>query len=329
MNAQGAALERGDFIKLAAGATFGGALSATGRAKADDLKTVRILAVPTDGVKSTLYAQKANLFRKHGIQVDVQPMGSGAAIFSALVGGSADIGSGSLFPVFAAYSRGIPLRIVAPASLYTSDHADSFLVVQKDSPIKVARDMNGKTLGTDAIKDAFSTATRAWVDQHGGDGSSVREVELKPTEQVAALDAGRIDSVVLKSPFLQAAMATGKFRAIGKPLDAIGSRFLLSSWVASVDFITKNPEIVAGYQAAMNEAAKYTNAHQDQTTAMVAAFTGQDPAVLARGIRSVTAETLTLSDVQKPLDFAVKYGIMAKSFDAAGLIPTVPAAGAR
>jgi NitT/TauT family transport system substrate-binding protein len=320
MSLHASPLQRGDFIKLASCASLGGVLSATGSATAQDLRTVHILAVPTDGVKSTLYAQKAGLFRKHGIQTDVVAMGSGSAIFSALVGGSADIGSGSLFPVFAAYSRGIPLRIIAPASLYTSDHADALLVVQKDSPIKTGHDMNGKTLGTDAIKDTYSTATRAWVDQHGGDGSTVRELELKPTEQVAALDAGRIDSVVLKSPFLQAAMATGKFRVIGKPLDAIGSRFLLSCWVASVDFISKNPEIVSSYVAALTEASRYTNAHQSATTDMVAQFTGQDPQVLASGIRSVTAETLVLSDVQKPLDFAVKYGIIAKGFDSSGLL---------
>ncbi len=317
-------MRRAGFVKLASCATAGGSLFAGNGASADELRTVRILSVPTDGVKSTLYAEKAGLFRKHGIQTEVTAMGNGPAIFAGLVSGSADIGGGSLFPVFAAFSRGIPIRIIAPASLYTSDHADAFLVVQKDSPIKVARDLNGKTLGSDAIKDTFSTATRAWVDQHGGDGSSLRELELKPTEQVAALDAGRIDAVVLKSPFLQAAMATGKFRSIAKPLDAIGAHFLLSCWVASVDFIAKNPDVVAGYQAALREASKYTNAHQSQTTAMVATFTGQDPAVLDRGIRSVTAETLTLSDVQKPLDFAVKYGIMSKSFDAATLVATVP-----
>lgn len=308
-------LQRNDFIRLASSAALGASLAGPGIAAAQDLHKINILAVPTDGVKSTLYAQKAGLFRKHGIQADIVAMGSGAAIFAAVLGGAADIGSGSLFPVFAAHGRGVPLRIVAPASLYTSDRADALLVVQKDSPIKTGRDLNGKTIGTDAIKDVYSTATRAWIDVSGGDGSSLKAIELKPTEQVAALDAGRIDVAVLKSPYLQAALATNKFRVLGKPLDAIGSRFLLSCWVAGDDFIAKNPDVVSGYQAALNEAARYTNANQSATTDLVAAFTGQDAAVLAKGIRSVTAETLTIADVQKPLDFAVKYGIIDKGFD--------------
>jgi NitT/TauT family transport system substrate-binding protein len=316
-------LQRSELIRLAACASVGTTLAVPSRAPAGELQTLRILAVPTDGIKATLYAQRAGLFAKHGLKAEVLAMGSGAEIFSAIIGGAADIGSGSLFPVFAAYDRGVPVRIIAPASLYTSDHADAFLMVQKDAPIRTARDLNGKIFGTDAIKDVFSMATRAWVDQHDGDGKSLRELELKPTEQVAALDAGRIDAVVLKSPFLQAAQATNKFRTLGRPLDAIGSRFLLSSWVTSVDFITKNPDAVSRYAAAMREAAIYTNAHQSQTVDLVAAFTGQDPAIVARGIRSVTDETLAVADVQRPLDFAVKYGLLSKGFHASALLASI------
>jgi NitT/TauT family transport system substrate-binding protein len=317
--------DRREFITSAMLASLGGVACVPGIAAAQDVRTVHVLAVPTDGVKSTLYAQRANLFRKRGINADIVPMGSGAAIFAAVVGGSADIGSGSLFPVFAAFGRGLPLRIIAPASLYTSDRADALLMVAKDSPIKTGRDLSGKTIGTDAIKDVYSTATRAWADQHGGDGASLRAVELKPTEQVSALDAGRIDVCVLKSPYLQPAVDSGKFRVLGKPLDAIGNRFLLSAWVANVDFIAKNKDLVGAYAAALNEAAKYTNANQSATTEMVAQFTGQDPAVLGRGIRSVTAEALTLGDIQRPIDFAVKYGIMEQRFEASAILaPGVP-----
>jgi len=320
-------LHRRDFIQLTAFAALGEAVSASGRATADDLKTVHVLAVPTDGVKSLLYAQHANLFRKRGIEADIVPMGSGAAIFAAIVAGSADVGSGSLFPVFAAYSRGVPLRIIAPASLYASDHCDTFLLVQKDAPIQTARDLNGKTLGSDAVGDFNSTATRAWLDQHGGDGKSLRVIELKSSEQITSLDAGRIDAVVLKPPFLTTALAAGKFRVLGRPLDAVGERFLLSSWVSSVDFITKNPEVVNRFVAGLTEAARYTNANQAATTDMVAQFTGQDAAVLARGIRSTTAESLVLADVQRPLDFALKYGIIDKRFDVSGILaPSVPLA---
>jgi NitT/TauT family transport system substrate-binding protein len=186
------------------------------------------LQVPTDGAKSVLYAQRANLFRRRGIQADIVTMGNGPAIFAAVVGGSAEFGAGSIWPVFLAYSRGIPLRIIAPASPYRSDHADALLVVRKDSPIRTARDLDGKIVGADAATDLTSTATRAWLDTHGGNGTLLRAVELKQPEQIAALDAGRVDAVVLKPPYLTVALDSGKVRSIGTPLDVVGPHFLLS-----------------------------------------------------------------------------------------------------
>ena len=312
-------IQRSDFLKIAACATLGEAVSARLADAADD-KLVRVLEVPTDGAKSVLYAQKNNLFHKRGITADIVPMGSGAAIFAAVLGGAADIGSGSLFPVFAAYSRGVPLRIIAPASLYLSSRPDAFLLVKKESPVQSARDLNGKIIGGDATNDISVTATRAWMDLHGGDGKSLRSVELRQPEQLGALDAGRIDAVVLKPPYLTAAMDSGKFRKIGTPLDAIAPRFLLSCWVATVDYIAKNKDVVDAFVAGLTEASKFTNAHQAATLDLVAGFTGQDAAVLARGLRSTTAETVALSDFQGPLDFGFKTGFIDKTFDVTGLL---------
>jgi NitT/TauT family transport system substrate-binding protein len=313
-------VNRHAFVARAALVAGAAIAAARGRAAADDLRTVRVLAVPTDGVKSILYAQRANLFRKAGIQAEIVPMASGAAIFAAVLGGAADVGSGSLFPVFAAYARGVPLRIIAPASLYLSAHADSLLLVRKDSPLRSARDLNGKTIGVDAVRDVYSTATRAWVDLHGGDGKSLRPLELPPGDQISALDTGRIDAAVFKTPFVTFALDSGKFRVLGKPLDAIAPRFLLSCWVATADFIAKQPEVLTGFVTALGAAARYTNANQAATVDLVGTFTGQDPAVIAHGIRSTTAESITLADLQKPLDFAVTYGIMEKTFDLSGIL---------
>ena len=313
---------RSDFIRLAAAVALSGAAAP---ATAADAPALHVLSVPSDGAKSLLYAQKSGLFTKRGVTVDIAPMTSGAAIFAAVLGGSAQFGAGNLFTVFSAFARGVPLRIVAPISIYLSESADTMLIVKKDGPIKTARDLSGKLIGTESIKDVSEMATRSWVDQNGGDGKSMRAVDLPAAQQAAAIDAGRIDATTIKPPYLTTAMATGRYRILGKPLDAIAPRFLLSCFVATTDFIAKNPAAVSGFAAALADAAHYVNAHQAETVDLVAAFSGQDPATIARGTRSTMAETLTLADVQRPLDFAYKYGIVDKTFDVNGLLaPTIP-----
>jgi len=313
-------LQRSRFLKLGAGASLGGVVSAVRPAAADDVQKIHVLELPTDGAKTVLYAEKAGLFRKHGIDADIVAMGSGSAIYAAVIGGSADFGAGSLWPAFEAYAHGIPLRIVAPASIYTSAHPDAFLLVRKDSPIKTATDLNGKIVGGDSPDGVSVVAVRAWLDQHGADGKSIRALELKQTEQVEALDLGRIDAVILKAPYLTIALDSGKFRVLGTPYDAFGARSLLSCWVATADFVAKNPDVVKGFVAGLSEAARYTSAHEDQTVAMVAAFSGQDPVQLAHGLRSVETDNATMAMLQGPLDVAVKYGVMQQTIDLNGIL---------
>ena len=268
-------LDRSRFVRVAGAASLAPLLYAA-PAAAQTTQTLRILTIRTDAVKTLLWAQQQNLFAAHGLAIDLVNTGSSAASLTALIGGSADIAAGSLFPTFAAIAHDIPVKFIAPEAFYLSDHADSVLLVKADSPIRTASDLNGKIIGVDSLKDLYTLATRGWVDNGGGDGASLKPVELPPPEQLAALLGGRIDAGVFKAPYLSVALAGGKARLLGKPLDAVAPRFLISAWIASDDFIKKNPQAVKAYQSVIAEAGRYTNSHPDATVDLVAKFTGQE-----------------------------------------------------
>jgi NitT/TauT family transport system substrate-binding protein len=312
-------IDRQRFLKLAA-ATPLTASAFNAPAMAQTLQALQVLTVPTDAAKQVLYAQQAGLFRKRGFNVDIGMLANGAATFSAVVGGSADFAAGSLFPVFQAYARGLPIRIVAPISLYDTNRADMWLVVRKDSPIQTARDLNGKIMAGDAPDDIGTVSVRAWVDQHGGDGKSLRMTPLSPREQLAAIDQGRIDTAGLRPPYLTAAMQSQRFRVIGKPLDAIAPRFLFSCWITTTDYIAKNPQNVKAFVESLIEAGRYTNAHQAETVEMVSKFSGQNPATVGAGVRTIIGEDITKADVQKPLNFAREHGVIDKQYDASVML---------
>lgn len=318
---------RSSFIRLAAAASLAPALRSMPAAAAAE--TLRVLLFPTDGVKTLLWAQQQQLFEKRGYTIELVKMTSGAATVPALVGGSGEFGAGSLFPMFNAFARGLPIKLVAPTSLYLSEHADSLLLVRADSPIRSARDMNGKIVGVDSLNDVYTLATRAWVSQGGGDGDSVKPVEIPAAEDFAALVAGRIDAAVFKTPFGSIALNTGKVRLLGKPLDAIAPRFLLSSWISTDSYIAKAPQAISAYQAVIAEAGRYTNSHEDATVDLVAKFTGQDPAQVKSSIRATSAITVSLSELQRPLDFAAKYKLIPQAFDVRQMLaPGYPLTGA-
>jgi len=299
-------LDRGSFIAATAGALVA----------QSTLQTLRVLSFPSDAAKQILYPMQAGIFRKHGLQIDLSSMGSGAAIIAAVVGGSAEFGPGSLFPVFTAYGHGIPVRIIAPISIYDTDRCDTWLFVRSDSGLHSPKDLNGKIMGADSPTDIYVIATQTWMDQHGGEGRSLRAIALNASEQLVALQQGRIDVVMLKPPFLTIAQRSGGVRVLGKPLDVIAPQFLISCWVATTDYIAKNPSTVAAFVDGLMEGARYCNRHEDATVDMVAQFSKQDPVQLKAGVRTVLAETMSVPYVQRPLDFAYQHGIIDKHYDA-------------
>lgn len=306
---------RADFIRFALSAPFAAfALPVPARAQA--LQTLRVLSYPSDAIKQVLYPIQAGIFRNLGVEIQLQPMGSGASIFSALVGGSGEFGSGSLFPVFSAREHGIPLRIVAPIALYDTDHCDAWLVVRADADIQQARDLNGKVMSGDTPADISIYAARVWMDRNGADGKSLRAIGLTASEVLPALVQGRIDTAVMRPPFLTVAMQSGHVRVIAKPLDVIAPRFLLSCWVATDDYIAKNPALVKAFVAGLTAGARYVDGHQNETVDMVAQFTKQDSAEIRAGVRTIIAKDITVADVQNPLDFAYKFGLIDRQYDA-------------
>jgi ABC-type nitrate/sulfonate/bicarbonate transport system substrate-binding protein len=189
-------------------------------------------------------------------------------------------------------------------------------------PNGAASDLNGKIIGVDSLKDVYTLATRGWVDNGGGDGASLKPVELPPPGQLAALLSGRIDAGVFKAPYLSIALAGGNARLLGKPLDAVAPRFLISAWIASDDFIKQNQQAVKAYQTEMAQPGRYTNAHQDATADLVAKFTGQDASQVRNSIRATSAVAVTLPELQHPLDFAYKYKLIDQSFDVSQILAT-------
>lgn len=295
-------------------------LAIAGRARAQTNAKLIIAAPPSDDVTPALYAVRSGLFRKYGLDVDIQQMNSGAAIMSAAVGGSIQVGLTSSIPLVAAHAKGIPVQVVASAGVYDPANPYGLLVVKADGPIHSARDLAGKVIGSTSLRDLNSTATLAWIDQNGGPAATVKTIELSTSALLPALMDGTITAATLVPPRLTEALESGHFRVLGKSYDAIGRRFAIATWIATSGFIAQNSDVVAKFSRAMSEATVYTDAHRAETVTMMADFAKLDPALVARGRRSVDAPFADAADLQPVVDVAVRYNIIDRAFDAHELI---------
>jgi NitT/TauT family transport system substrate-binding protein len=276
----------------------------------------------SDDVTPALYAVRAGIFKKHGLDVEMQKLGSGAAIASAIAGGALSFGLINTLSIAIAHAKGVPLQIVAPGGLYTGDDA-ALLIVSNTAPFKTAQDLNGKVIGSPAVRDLNSLATMAWIDQHGGDSSTMKIIEVPASAIGPALAEGRIDMATVQVPSLTGALDTGKTRAFARSWTAIAPRFLLSAWIASSDYIATNPEAVRRFADSIREATRYTNAHHAETLDVISAFSGVDGSIIARGVRSNPPPYADPKLLQPLVDFGLKYKLIEKTFDAKELVNPV------
>lgn len=304
-------------------ATAGASLLASSMpaaAHAQSLLPVHVGASLDDGLTPVLYALKAGIFKNVGLDVTLTSAQNGAAVASAVAGGSVDIAKSALMSLISAHAHGVNFKLIAGAVLYLADALTLELCALKDGGIASLADVNGKTVAVASLQSLDQLSTEALIDQRGGNSATVRFIELPPAAMLGALESGRAAVASIVIPVLQTVLETGKVRVFGSPYDGIGKRFLVAGWFCTQDFATRNPIVVRRFAAAIREAATYTNAHHDETVPIVAEYTGIDPDVLRKMHRDTNATELDPRDIQPAIDAAYKYKFINTTFDAKDLI---------
>jgi NitT/TauT family transport system substrate-binding protein len=268
-----------------------------------------------DDATPYIYAMMSGVFRRYGIEAELQRATSGSVAAAGVVGGSFELAKSSVTSLSAAHMRGLPLVIIAPGGEYDNALPPQIaIIVKTDGPLKTGADLNGKTIGVSALNDFFSLAARAFTDARGGDSTTLKLVEIPMSQADAAVDTGRIDAAIVVQPFFQTALATGKVRSLGDPSSALGLHFMQSAWFTSTDYAAKNPDVIDRFMRAMREASTYVNGHHAETAGLIAKFLKIDsmPPMTTRipqGVRLNPAQFQPLIDMQ------ARYKMIPASFD--------------
>ena len=280
---------------------------------------VRVATSPNDDLSAVLYAQQSGALRAVGIDLSIQKVNNGSYVAAALVGGAVDIGKVSSIPIITAHARSINLKIVYPNKLnIVGQTITGALVVAPDSPVRAARDLNGKTIAVGALLDSTWIGARAWVDVHGGDSSTLHYIEIPFSAVAAALREGRIQAGSLGQPYITAETTTGEVRMLADVTTAIAPRVLQSAWCSTGEYAARNRDVVAKFARVVAQSARYCNTHQAEIIPITAAFTGIDPATLAT-MKTIYATEPDPRDMQPWVDASARYNVIPKRFDAAEL----------
>jgi NitT/TauT family transport system substrate-binding protein len=313
-------LPRSRFLLTGTAASIGAAMPFPARAQEAPL--IRLALTPNDSYAEGLYGQDMGIFKKAGLNVEVNVLASGAAIVAAVAAGAIDVGITNAVPLSNAIIHGVPLQYVCSGGMLNLDEVG--LCVAIDSPIKTARDFSGKVMGSSSLTDVNTIAMQAWLDQNGGDPTKIKFVEIPFPQMAPALKRGTIDAAPIVEPALTIAKADGSIRIINPPLYSVyGPKFMLGGWFATTAWIDKNRDLTRKFVAAIYETARWANSHPDESSAILAKYAKLDPVLLKKMARVPYGTALTPDMLQRTLDLAFKYKAIDRALNAETLIAKI------
>ena len=295
-------------------------------ARAQALTRIVVGGQITDDTTPILYALKAGLFKRAGLDVQLRKTTNGGTAVPALLGGTFDIADTNVLSVANAHIKDVPLEVVAPGIIYDGTTNFVATIVKTDSPLGSGADLkgtdlNGKVIGTSTIGDLNAIAISDWMDQHGGNSKTIKQVELAWSNIAPAIEAGRVDVGTLVQPFLSQALATGKVRTFVKASDAIGTRYLITGWIATAGWDKTHADAARSFARVVRDAQQYCNAHAAETAPLLAEYSGAELDQVEHGGRATyAAQFADPKDIQPVVNVAYKYGAISKAVNAKELI---------
>src|SRR6185295_11656596 len=228
------------------------ALVSTGQtaSAAEGLQKLRIAyAAITAAFAMPWMAKEAGIFQRHGLDVELVYIASGARAVQTLVGGSIDVAE-------VGGPAGVDARLAGADTIYVALPVTRVLVFTVAAPqIQRIEDMRGKTIGVTRIGTVTDFFTRVYLRQNNlvpDKDVMIRQAGGLP-EIVAALKAGQVEGGTFGFPAVLHAKAAG-FRVL-VDYNTAGYRYPLSSVIVTQKLLRTQEAAVRRLLEAHIEAA--------------------------------------------------------------------------
>ncbi|HEX6360266.1 ABC transporter substrate-binding protein [Actinophytocola sp.] len=278
--------------------------------------------IPIVDVAPIYLGVKQGFFADEGLDVKLETAQGGAAIVPAVVSGQYQFGFSNTTSLLLASSQGLPLKVVAAGVASTGEDGKDFgaVVVKPDSPIRTAKDLAGKRIAVNTLKNINTTTINNVVKEAGGDPSTISYVELPFPDIAAAVAKGDVDAGQVVEPFLTIATGQGD-RQVVSNYAGTDPDLTVGMYFTSQQYAGQNSAAVTGFGAAMKKSMDYAAAHPDEVRAILSTYTKIDPEVQKNLVLPKWPSAVDRDSVKVLGDLATDDGLITKSLDLDALLP--------
>jgi NitT/TauT family transport system substrate-binding protein len=307
-------------VATACGSSDGGSPDAG--ASSGGVTTVKLGLIPIVDVAPLYLGQKKGLFEKHGLKLEFTTAQGGAAIVPGVASGQFQFGFSNVTSLMVAQSNNVPVRAVANgnASTGVQDKDFSELMVKKGSSIKSAKELAGKKVAINTLKNINETAVRESVRKAGGDPDKVTFVEMAFDQMPAALDKGQIDAASVVEPATATIKSQGG-RIIASPLVDVAPDLTVAMYFTSTRYAQQHPDVVKKFQEATAESLSYADAHPDEARQIVTTYTKIPASVLEQVTLPKWPAEANRSSIEALMKLGEQDGLFKKTPDLDKLLP--------
>ena len=308
----------------------GDSSAASGQAAAEQALTLKVGSTTSLAGVGVRNAIGGGHFTDEGLTVEAASIKSGNDAVPQLISGDLQVAQVDTTTAMQAIEKGVPIRIVAAAGVQSTDGGDGepstgSVLVKPDSDIRTAADLAGRDLGIHAINSQVWMNIRATVDAAGGDSSAVKFIEVPGPQAIDMLLKGEVEATTASEPLASATVAKGVARLVHST-DIPGRQGEPSSvYVATAEFIAKNPETVKKFTTAVYEGQAEVNEDKELGKRIAVEqldYTAEqleNAFILDYGTDAITAE-----EIQGVAQTAVNYGILKAVPQVADVLAQLP-----
>lgn len=301
-------------LVLVAGAAACGSGPATPAASgsAEPAADITVGVIPIVDVAPIYLGIKQGFFREQNLNVTPKLAQGGAAIIPAVVSGDYQFGFSNNVSLLLATGQGLKLKIVSQGTQAGSDpNSDSWAILVKGgSQIAGCKDLEGRTIAVNTLKNIGEISVKAACDRGGVDVSRFKLIEMNFPDMLPALNRGQIDAMWTAEPFTTQARQGGA-TVLSYNMVATEPHLSVASYFTSEAYAKQNAGIVKRFITAINKSLDYATAHVSEMRAVVNTYAKISDSVLAAMTLPYYSHDLNKPSVEKLAGLMVKYGMLS------------------
>ncbi len=258
-------------------------------------------------------AKENNWYEDEGINLTTyESYTTGMQLTSALARGDIQVAYICLSPAILAYSRGVPLVIVA------GSHKHGYGLVASPG-IENITDLNGATIGCVREGGMVDILLNRMIREY--DLKDVRIQRMEPLKQVIALETGRIDAAFLPEHHATAAESKGFHMLITS--HELWDDMQGSVLIVKRELIEDDPETVRKLVLVTQRATDRINDDPDEAAAVLAEELDTEPEMIKKSMSRLNYTTqIDAESVQEMIDFMVELGYIEEGMRAEDMLDT-------